>query len=225
MIASWPCPLAGGTAQEELAIAFDKGRTHRLLILLALFDEGNKLRRLTLDIMRRLDLGGVDSFLPDLPGCNESMQTLAQQSLTQWRDAAQAAASHFHATHLLTIRAAAMLAPPNLPGWRYAPAAGGGILRTMLRAAQIAAREAGREATLANLAEAGRENGIDLAGYRIGPQLFTDLEQARLADEPHLSDIPQDMLGESGLWLRAEPGESKAQADRLANILIAGLHA
>ena len=76
MIAAWPTP-----AGEEYAAAFDKGRAHRLLVLPAWFDEGNKLRHFTVETMRRLDGAGIDSFLPDLPGCNESLAPLETQAL------------------------------------------------------------------------------------------------------------------------------------------------
>ena len=118
-IAAWPCP-SGGT---EYAVVFDQGRAHRLLILPAWFDEANKLRRLTVETMRRLDAAGIDSFLPDLPGCNESLAPLSDQRLEVWRDAASAAAAHFSANRVLTVRAGAMLAPTLLSGWRYAPLA------------------------------------------------------------------------------------------------------
>ena len=203
-------------------LAFDKGRSRRLLILPALFDEANKLRRQTVQVMRQLDMAGIDCFLPDLPGCNESIQSLEAQNLTIWRDAARAAAGHFNATHLLTIRAGAALAPSNLPGWRYAPVPGAGILRSLLRARLLASREAGRSETMDAMQETGRAIGIDLAGYRIGPQLFAELERSRLQEGGPLLDIAQDAIGGSGLWLRAEPDESAQQAEALAAILIAG---
>jgi len=34
------------------------------------------MRRFTVEVMRRLDNAGIDSFLPDLPGGNESSQAL-----------------------------------------------------------------------------------------------------------------------------------------------------
>ena len=206
-----------------MAIAFDSARPRRLLILPALFDEAHKLRQLTVTVMRMLDHAGIDSFLPDLPGCNESLQPLARQDITRWRHAAQAAACHFAATHVLTIRAGAMLAPGGLPGWRYAPTGGDAQLRTMLRAAQIGAREMGRDLSLAALQETGRTAGVALAGYSLGPRLFADLEEARLEQSHALIDIPQEALGQSGLWLRAEPDMSPAQARALADILIRGL--
>ena len=80
MIASWNAPLADGSDSEELLFSIDHGRALRVLILPALFDEANKLRRFTVQVMRKLDAAGVDSFLPDLPGCNESLQPVENQT-------------------------------------------------------------------------------------------------------------------------------------------------
>lgn len=220
MMATWPCPVVDGPVHAELAIIWDRGRSVRLLILPALFDEANKMRQFTLNVMRRLDQAGVDCMLPDLPGCNESLQALEQQDLSTWRSAAQAAAAHFGASHVLTIRANAVLAPQGLAGWSYAPVATSSTLRTMLRAEHIHAREAGQDTTAAQLREIGQTQGIELAGYRIGPRLFAELEQGRVPDNPELISIPQDALGESGLWLRAEPDCAPHQAESLSQIIL-----
>ena len=87
MITGWPTPQG----REEYAVAFDRGRERRVLVLPAWFDESNKLRRQSIEVMRRLDAAGVDSMLPDLPGCNESEAPLGEQTLEGWRAAAQAA--------------------------------------------------------------------------------------------------------------------------------------
>ena len=219
MIAAWPSPAGG-----EYALAFDKGRKARLLVLPALFDEGNKTRRLAAETMRRLAGAGIDSFLPDLPGCNESLAPLEDQTLAGWRAAAQDAARHFAPTHVLTIRAAAILAPPALPGWRYAPTGGAPALRALLRARTISAREAGDEVTGEALLEAGRVQGLELAGYRIGAAMIRDLEAAMLPDSGRLTDISQATVGGPAPWLRAEPGFDLAQADALAAVLVLGLN-
>ena len=130
----WPCPLPGGDTAEELAVCFDEARAHRLLIIPALFDEANKLRRLTVEVMRRLDGAGIDCFLPDLPATNESLQPLAAQTSASWQAAMATTGAHFRATHVLGIRGGALLMPPGLPGWRYAPVKGATILRQLLRA-------------------------------------------------------------------------------------------
>ena len=76
------------------------------------------MRRFTVEVMRRLDAAGIDSFLPDLPGCNESEQPLVLQRLEDWQSAAAQAARHFAATHILAIRAASL----SVSGSRTAPA-------------------------------------------------------------------------------------------------------
>lgn len=46
----------------------------------ALFGEANCLRRLTTEVMRRLDGAGIDCILLDLPDYNESLQPLEAQA-------------------------------------------------------------------------------------------------------------------------------------------------
>lgn len=217
----WPCPAPDGKRHEEMALAFDRKRSRRVLVLPAWFDEANKLRRQTVEVMRRLDLSGIDTVLPDLPGCNESEVPLAAQTLESWRLAATAAVEYFDASHVLTMRAGALLAPRGLPGWRYAPTDGKRVLRGMLRARIIASREAGTAERTEALQAAARAEGIELAGWRIGPTLFSELETAQ-PDEA-LTLIEQDALGGPGLWLRAEPEEAPEQADALAALLAIGL--
>lgn len=216
MIASYPCP--GG---DEFAVAFDHGRRHRLLIVPALFEEANRLRRLTVEVIRRLDAAGIDCFLPDLPGCNESLADLGAQTLETWRAAMQTAAAHFAATHALSIRGGGLIRPA-LPGWRYAPVKGANLLRQMLRARIVVTKEAGRAETQESLLELGARDGLDLVGYRLSRGLLGDLQTALPGGA---TDIDQDTLGGSGLWLRAEPGEDRAQADALAAIVAVGIKA
>ncbi len=214
MIAAWPGPDG-----EEYAVAFDRGRERRVLVLPALFDEANKLRHFTVEVMRRLDMAGVDAMLPDLPGCNESLAPLEDQTLQGWREAADAAAGHFGATHVLAIRGGALCALAGLPVWRYVPATGPSILRAMLRARVIASKEAGAEENREDLLEQGREAGLELAGYRLGGQIIRELETAEPSGGAALANIAQGDLGGAGLWLRAEPDHDPAQADALAAIV------
>ena len=214
MIAAWPTP-----AGEEYAVAFDKSRAHRVLVLPAWFDESNKLRRFTVEVMRRLDGSGIDSFLPDLPGCNESLAPLETQTLESWRTEAAEAAWHFSATHVLAIRAGAMITPDALPGWRYAPAVGSSQLRALLRARVLSSREAGREEDRDTLLAQGRQSGLELAGYRLGAAMITALAEAELPASVSQRDIGQGDLGGAGLWLRAEPDYDPKQADALAVIM------
>ena len=219
MIASWTITRADDAAGEELLVAFDQARPVRVLVCPAWFDEANKLRRFTVEVMRRLDKAGIDSFLPDLPGCNDSLAPLDTQTLGSWRDAMSAAAQAFGATHVLTVRAGALLAPAHLPGWHYAAQSGPKTLRGMIRARTIAAREAGREEKAEALLALGRSEGLVLGGWSLGAGMIRELEHA----EPELaegqSEIAQSALGGPGLWLRAEPDEDPRQSEALAAII------
>ncbi|WP_246844933.1 hypothetical protein [Altererythrobacter sp. TH136] len=217
----WPCPSINGGTHDELALVFDKGRQHRLLVLPAWFDEANKLRRQTVEIMRRLDLSGIDCFLPDLAGCNESEAPLPQQTLASWRHSATAAAREFAATHVFAVRAGGLIAPEGLPGWVFGPVTGAKVLRTMLRARAIAAREAGKAERVEDLQNGARIDGIELAGWTIGAQMFRSLEAATPSAE--LVPIDQDLAGGTGFWRRAEPGEDPGQADALAAMIAIGI--
>ena len=210
----------GAPAKDELLVTFDAKRSVRVLVVPALFDEANKLRRFTLSVMRALDEAGVDSALPDWPGCHESLALLSRQSLTRWRSCANQVAQHFGATHVLSLRAGALIAPVDLPGWRYAAVDGAKTLSGMLRAQMISEREAGRDATRADLMERGRSEGLVLGGWALGPALVSELETATAPEAADQVAIEQAALGGSGLWLRAEPDDNAEQAAALASIVI-----
>lgn len=219
MIASWQAPLAGDKTADELLVSFDQGRTRRILILPALFDEANKLRRFTIQMMRACDENGVDTFLPDLPGCNESLASLEKQTLASWRTVAAGAAQTFGATHVLAIRGGALLAPETLRGWQYAPLTGAKLLRAMIRAQTIASREAGVETSSDQLMEKGRASGLQLAGWNLGSEMLRELESAVPTDAGNHTLIEQKDLGGAGLWLRAEPDEDQGLSVALARIV------
>jgi hypothetical protein len=206
-----------------MALCFDQFRRWRLLIVPALFDEANRMRRFTVEVMRRLDNAGVDSFLPDLPGCNESLQALDIQTPATWQAAVAAAAVHFRASHVLGIRGGVLLLPEGLPGWRYAPINGASVLRQLLRARIVASREAGASETQESLLAEGLELGLELTGHRLGAPFLSEFQSLTPSISHSVSDIEQDMLGGGGLWLRAEPGEDRAQADALAAIIAIGI--
>lgn len=220
MIFTWNRPAPdGGSGTEEQVVGFDRQRSVRVMVLPAWFDEANKLRRFTIEVMRRLDRAGIDAMLPDLPGCNESLAPLAEQTLEGWRVAALAAAEALRATHVLAIRAGALLAPEGLPGWHYAAQSGPKLLRWMIRGRTIASREAGLSETSEALLAIGRSKGLTLGGWTIGAELVRALESAEPTLSPTQSEITQSMLGGPGLWLRAEPDDDAAQADALAAII------
>lgn len=208
---------------EEFALTFDKGRFFRLLIVPALFDEANRVRRLTVEVMRRLDQAGIDCFFPDLPGCNESLQSLDEQTPEGWRAAMEDAATHFAATHVLAIRGGALLAPTSLPAWHYAPITGARILRQQIRARIVTMREAGIAETQDGVLAMALAEGIELSGHRLGSEFIRQFQA--LVPPAGAQEIAQDMVGGGGLWLRAEPDEDREQADALAAILAIGVEA
>lgn len=222
---SYPCPLSAGGSAVELALAFDAGRTERLLVIPALFDEGNRLRRFTVEVMRRLDGAGIDCFLPDLPGCNESGQDLALLEPEDWATAVHAAARHFGATRVLAIRGGGLILPPGIGGWHYAPVKGASLLKTMLRARVLGAREAGREESVDTLMAQGLELGLDLAGYPLSGEMLRQLQGLVPVSRPGIAVIEHELIGGSPLWLRAEPDEDPDQADALAAVITMGLRA
>lgn len=217
MIARWPW-AAGGGPSSEAALVFDRARAHRLLIVPPLFEEMNRTRRLLVETMRRLDAAGIDSMLPDLPGCNESLEPFAAQSLTRWRAAMAHAAQHFDVTHVLAVRGGALILPAALPGWLYEPAKGASLLRQMLRARIVAAREQGIAEDSAGLIEQGRKHGLELAGYGFGAALIAELEEA-VPPATGLREIRQGELEGGALWLRSEPDDNPQQAEALAQII------
>lgn len=219
MPATWPCPGPSGIA-DEYAVVFDRGRAGRLLIVPPLFEEMNRTRRMLIETQRELDGIGVDSMLPDLPGCNESGQAFSAQSLGSWRGAMAAAARHFAATQVLAVRGGALVFPTSLPGWVLEPQKGGSILRQFLRARVLSAKEAGREENSTDLLEHGRNHGLELAGYRLSAALVAGLDAAVPQDEGQRV-LRQSDLGGSALWLRSEPGEDMAQSAALARIIAA----
>ncbi|MEW9856948.1 hypothetical protein [Novosphingobium sp. M1R2S20] len=217
----WPCPLPGGAIAEEYALTFDRGRAKRLLIVPALFDEANRLRRFTVEVMRRLDGAGIDAFLPDLPGTNESLQSLTVQEPHDWADAMAAASHHFGATAVLGMRGGCLFTPSMQQVLLYAPVKASAQLRQMLRARMLASREIGREETRDGLMALGLAIGIELAGYQLSAEFIRQFEP--LTPREDGVEIAQETVGGSGLWLRAEPGESAEQADALAAAVLVAL--
>lgn len=222
---SYSCLLPGGTDASELALSFDAKRDLRVLIVPALLDEANRMRRFTVEVMRRLDGAGIDSILPDLPGCNESSQALDLIELEDWRMAIEAIAREFGATHILAIRGGCLLVPETCSGWFYAPTTGTSLIKTMLRARILASREAGEEETIEGLLQLGIDLGLDLAGWSLSGEMIRQLQTAVPSASNRFSRIEQGTVGGGGLWLRTEPDYEAAQADALSAIVVLGAKA
>ena len=209
----WTSPAGS----EEYALSIDGSNDTRVLIVPALFDEANKMRRFTVTMMRQLAATGIDVMLPDLPGTNESAARLSDQTLASWQSAMHAAATHFRATHVLTIRGGCLCAPDQLPVAHYAPVKGGTILRSMLRAHVLQGREAGLERRQDDELAKARAEGMRLAGHDCSAQMIAGLADA--VPNSASMTIDQSQMTGPGLWLRAEPDEDAAQSRQLAAIV------
>jgi hypothetical protein len=205
-----------GSRENCLSFGAD-GTERKILVIPPLFDEMNRTRRLIVDTMRGLERRGVRTYLPDLPGCNESCVPLLPQSISSWQLAMKNAAQHFRVTHVASIRGACLLDEiDRLPRWRLAPAMGATFLKTLLRTRIAGDKEAGIYTSAEQLLADGHRHGVHLAGQWIGPQMLSELETATpVASTLVTQDALADVAG-SPLWLRGEPGESHEMSAALA---------
>lgn len=183
----------------------------QVLILPALFDEANRMRRFTVQLMAALATRGVGSLLPDLPGTGESPVDLATLGPTHWREAVDSLRAQFPEETRLTatIRGGALLGDtPRADArcWRLSPLTGAAVLRTLDRTVRAGGHE---------------------QGYPMAPAFRAALHVAepsgpahvvRLADDPAPADA---RLTGPPLWHRAEPGEDLALAEQAAADLAA----
>ena len=203
---------------DEFCLSFGGDSVRRILIIPPLFDEMNRMRRVLASAMRDLAGRGVGSVLIDLPGCNESIAPLAEQSLDSWRDAVAACATQLSVTHIASIRGGVLIddSHPDLPHWRLASVKGTSLLKTMIRTRIAGEKEAGKGITEAQLMAQAETASIELAGNVLGPNMVGQLAAAEPVIVPDLAErkLGDDIIG-SPLWLRAEPQDD---ADFAANI-------
>ena len=211
---------------DEHVLAYGPQDTQlRILIVPPLFDEMNRTRAVLVGAMRELATRGIMTLLPDLPGCNESLAPIEQQTLAGWRDAVHACAEQRKASHMAAIRGGTLIdAAITLPRWRLAPVKGASLLKTLLRTRVAADKEAGKTSTTESLiAEASVNGWVELAGYRLGSDMLGELENSEPTD-PAQTTIVQLGTGEGELWgkpvwLRAEPQEDPDMSAALAAAL------
>lgn len=216
-----------GHEEHGIACLPDAPRA-RVLLVLPLFDEMNRLRRTAAMAMRILGDRSIATLIPDLPGTHESEAALDTQSLDSWAMAVAAAADQWHASHIASFRGGALIdhGPAALPHWRCAPARGANLLKTMLRTRIAADKEAGVATSSSDLLEQAAIGPVELAGNLFGPAMIASLSEAQAADLPDLTALalasgnstpaPGEITG-SPLWLRAEPGEDPAFAKAIAD--------
>jgi alpha-beta hydrolase superfamily lysophospholipase len=184
-----------------------------VLVLPALFEEANRMRRFTVSLMRALATRGIGTLLPDLPGTGESLTRLADVSLPDWQDAVTELMASVRRDDgrclTVAIRGGAILDAPADHGWRLASESGERVLRDLVRATAlssgISATELDRLARAEATTLAGQTLSPDLYGALVSTQVSTtNRRTARLTDDAGHSDVS---LSGSRLWRNAEPGD------------------
>lgn len=169
--------------------------------------------------MRGLAERGVGSLLIDLPGCNESVAALEEQSLSTWREAVAEAATQLGVTHTASLRGGALIddGAIYLPHWRLAPAKGSSLLKTMIRTRIAGDKEASKATSEAGLMDAAKTASIELAGNLLGPAMVAELANAEPAPVAQMTvrALGQDIAG-STLWLRPEPQDDPTMSAAIA---------
>jgi hypothetical protein len=207
--------------QNEFCLSFGVEQSRQILIIPPLFDEMNRVRRMLTQAMRDLAARGVGSVLIDLPGSNESLARLEEQSLNGWRAAVAACAQQLGATHSAALRGGTLVDDgASLPHWRLAPVKGSALLKTMIRTRLAGDKEAGKTTSEAELMALAQRAPLELAGNMLGPDMIAQLSAA----EPvPVTDRVERKLGEditgSPLWLRAEPQDDATMSASIAEDL------
>lgn len=191
-----------------------------ILILPPLFEEANRMRRILLQVMRRLAADGIASALPDLPGTNDSLIAMEDARFEDWGVAVAALADTLPRPLLtVAVRGGALLdgfAKADAC-WRLAPEEGKRLLRDMIRATALTG-----DVKASALEAQARVIPTRLAGNLIHPALFIALETA----EPETVEARVAAIGEtlgecdvtfdgSPPWRRAEPEDDAALVDAM----------
>jgi len=191
-----------------------------ILFLAPFFEEANRTRHFLIEVMRGLSRRNFRCFLPDMPGTLESLTSLESLGWSDWTGAAQAAAEHAGATHVVSLRGGALLdgTVDARTRWRLAPADGSALLRDLVRIRLAADREDGCASSAAEVEAKALAEPFDVAGYRIAPGFLTALKGAALADAATLRTVrlatdaqaADAKLAGQPLWRRSEPEHDPA---------------
>ena len=199
----WP----GG---HEQALRIGPDDAPLVAIAPALFEEANRTRAFTVQVMRRLAASGIATLLPDLPGTGESVVATSAATLAGWRTAFAAAAAGAMAT--LAIRGGALVTTGvALPALQFVPVPGSALVRDMERARRVAGHHAGIDDA----------DPVELAGNLLSRTLIAEL---RIAEPPPADRIvavsapgaPGPAIAGRPLWRSSEPSGDDVMAAALA---------
>ena len=196
----------GGT---EHVLRHGAGTPVTLLVLPALFEEANRMRRFTVSVMRHLAAQNIGTILPDLPGTGESEMPMSNVNLLDWHEAVSAVSDNVMGS--VAIRGGALLDETLENRWRLAPESGERLLRDMTRATALSAGVPASE-----IDRQARKTPTRLAGNMINPALYMALHDAALVDGAHVTTVEGLKL-----WRTAEPGDDPAFAKLIADDIFA----
>lgn len=204
--------------EEQLLTIGPADAAARILLIPPFFDEMNRVRHTIIETMRALAQHSVASALPDLPGCNESLAKLEEQSLSHWREAVAIAAQECGATHIFSVRGGCLIdTGPALPTQRLSPVKGKSLLKTLIRTRIAGDKESGLSTTAEKLSKQAQVGKVELAGHQFGMTLWNELENAEPDSSGNkIQEIKLPDISGSPLWLRAEPQHDAAMAEALA---------
>lgn len=194
---------------RENLLRHGAGSPVTLLVLPALFEEANRMRRFTVSVMRHLAMQNIGTILPDLPGTGDSETAICDTILSDWQDAVSALAADVWGS--ISFRGGALLDGACNKRWQLAPETGERLLRDMVRATAFSGDT--------SVAELDREAGIRptrLVGNLISPAMFLALRNATVVSGAYVSDVAGPKL-----WRSAEPGDDAAFAERVADDIAA----
>lgn len=213
--------------REELCLCAAPRSLRRIMLVPPLFDEMNRMRKMLVDVMRCLEALDIGSFLPDLPGTNESLIALEKVSLSDWQNAVKACAQQHDISHIASFRGGALAVAelPSASHWIFNPVKGATLLRTMLRTKLASDKESGLSTSLAELSSQAEAGPLELAGNIIGSDLFTQLNNAGMPELANQRIIRLDsdnkscdgQIPGSALWLRAEPDDDPTMSSAIAD--------
>ena len=194
---------------EESILRHGAGSPITVLVLPALFEEANRMRRFTVSVMRNLASLGIGTILPDLPGTGDSLIDVVDVTLSGWHDAVSLLAPNTFGS--VAIRGGGLLDGAAKHRWRLAPESGERLLRDMVRATSFSA---GTSAS--DLDQQARAAPTRLAGNLISPALYNAVHDIVPVDGTHTTTVDGPKL-----WRAAEPGDDPEYARRIAEDIAA----
>ncbi|MEO8374299.1 MAG: hypothetical protein ABI471_03685 [Sphingomonas bacterium] len=221
---------AGG---REAMLRFGPDTGPVVIAAMPLFEEANRTRAFIVTILRALAAQGIASALPDLPGTGESLIETEHASLNAWIAAFSSAAEYFdpgsRPVHAIAVRGGALVdaTAPVASRWHFAPVAGEGLVRDLLRARLAAAKESGEALGAETIAPPGPL--IELAGNRLSRTLVEELGHSIPSGGSPLRIVRLDTdtqpadrhVAGAPLWRRSEPGNDPDLARLLADDIAA----